>query len=62
MELTKFISAFHDENDIIHLRIFADRKPEDPDFKGMKYTTKLSQINSILPTLKQQNQKHNVHP
>ena len=58
MEISKFISAFYEENEDVGLRVFSDRKAEDPEFKGQKYTEKLSNIQNIMTALKQHNEKH----
>ena len=58
MEIKKFMSAFYGENDDVCIRVFSDRKAEDPEFKGQKYTDKLSNIENIMPMLKQHNEKH----
>ena len=58
MEIKKFLSAFYGENDDVCIRVFSDRKAEDPEFKGQKYTDKLSNIENIMPMLKQHNEKH----
>lgn len=58
MDIKKFLSAFYQETDDVCIRVFSDRKAEDPEFKGQKYTEKLSDIQNILPMLKQHNEKH----
>ena len=58
MDIKKFLSAFYQETDDVCIRVFSDRKAEDPEFKGQKYTDKLSNIQNILPMLKQHNEKH----
>jgi len=58
MEIKKFLSAFYQETDDVCIRVFSDRKAEDPEFKGQKYTEKLSDIQNVLPMLKQHNEKH----
>ncbi len=58
MEISKFLSAFYEENEDVGLRVFSDRKSEDPEFKGQKYTEKLSNIQNIMTALKQHNEKH----
>lgn len=58
MEIKKFLSAFYSENDDVCIRVFSDRKAEDPEFKGQKYTDKLSNIENIMPMLKQHNEKY----
>jgi putative DNA primase/helicase len=58
MAIKKFLSAFYGENDDVCIRVFSDRKAEDPEFKGQKYTDKLSNIENIMPMLKQHNEKH----
>ena len=57
MDIKKFLSAFYSENDNVCIRVFSDRKAEDPEFKGQKYTDKLSNIENIMPMLKQHNEK-----
>ena len=51
MDIKKFLSAFYAENDNVCIRVFSDRKAEDPEFKGQKYTDKLSNIENIMPML-----------
>jgi len=51
-----FISAFYAQNEFVCLRIFSDRKSEDPDFKGGKYNIKVSQLSSLMPTLTKHNE------
>ena len=58
MEIKKFLSAFYSETDNVCIRVFSDRKAEDPEFKGQKYTEKLSNIQNIMPALMQHNEKH----
>jgi len=58
MDIKKFLSAFYAENDNVCIRVFSDRKAEDPEFKGQKYMDKLSNIQNILQMLKQHNSKH----
>jgi putative DNA primase/helicase len=58
MEIKKFLSAFFGENDDICFRVFSDRKAEEPEYKGNKYTEKLKNIDTLLPTLKQHNKKN----
>ncbi len=58
METKKFLSAFYSETDNVCIRVFSDRKAEDPEFKGQKYTEKLSNIQNILPALMRHNEKH----
>ena len=58
METKKFLLAFYSETDNVCIRVFSDRKAEDPEFKGQKYTEKLSNIQNILPALKRHNEKH----
>lgn len=58
METKKFLSAFYSETDNVCIRVFSDRKAEDPKFKGQKYTEKLSNIQNIMPVLIQHNEKH----
>ena len=57
MEIKKFLSAFFGENDDICFRVFSDRKAEEPEYKGNKYTEKLKNIDTLLPTLKQHNKE-----
>ncbi len=58
MKPFEFLSAFYEENEDVGLRVFSDRKAEDPEFKGQKYTEKLSNIQNIMTALKQHNEKH----
>ena len=58
MDVKTFLSAFYSENDRVCIRVFSDRKAEDPEYKGNKYTEKLKNIDVLLPTLKQHNKKH----
>jgi putative DNA primase/helicase len=58
MEIKKFLSAFFGENDDICFRVFSDRKAEEPEYKGNKYTEQLKNIDTLLPTLKQHNKKN----
>ena len=58
MNIKTFLSAFYSENDEVCIRVFSDRKAEDPEYKGNKYTEKLKNIDVLLPTLKQHNEKH----
>ncbi|MBQ7574011.1 MAG: DUF927 domain-containing protein [Clostridia bacterium] len=58
MEIKKFLSAFYQENEDVCIRVFSDRKADDPEFKGQKYTEKLSNIQNLFPALKQHNEKH----
>ena len=58
MDIKTFLSAFYSENDEVCIRVFSDRKAEDPEYKGNKYTEKLKNIDVLLPTLKQHNEKH----
>ena len=58
MDIKTFLSAFYSENDEACIRVFSDRKAEDPEYKGNKYTEKLKNIDVLLPTLKQHNEKH----
>jgi len=58
METKKFLLAFYSETDNVCIRVFSDRKAEDPEFKGQKYTEKLSNIQNIMPALMQHNEKH----
>jgi len=58
MKQFEFLSAFYEENEDVGLRVFSDRKAEDPEFKGQKYTEKLSNIQNIMTALKQHNEKH----
>ena len=41
MDIKTFLSAFYSENDEVCIRVFSDRKAEDPEYKGNKYTEKL---------------------
>ena len=43
---------------MICFRVFSDRKAEEPEYKGNKYTEKLKNIDTLLPTLKQHNKKN----
>ena len=52
MDIQKFLKGFYDENDNVCIRVFTDRKSEDPEFKGQKYTEKLSNIDNLIPMLK----------
>ena len=58
MDIKTFLSAFYSENDEACIRVFSDRKAEDPEYKGNKYTEKLKNIDVLLTTLKQHNEKH----
>lgn len=58
MDIKTFLSAFYSENDEVCIRVFSDRKAEDPGYKGNKYTEKLKNIDVLLSTLKQHNEKH----
>lgn len=58
MDIKTFLSAFYSENDEACIRVFSDRKSEDPEYKGNKYTEKLKNIDVLLSTLKQHNEKH----
>ena len=58
MDIKTFLSAFYSENDEACIRVFSDRRAEDPEYKGNKYTEKLKNIDVLLPTLKQHNEKH----
>lgn len=58
MDIKTFLSAVYSENDEVCIRVFSDRKAEDPEYKGNKYTEKLKNIDVLLPTLKQHNEKH----
>jgi len=54
----EFLSAFFGIDDDICFRIFSDRKDDDEDYRGNKYTEKLKNIDSLLPTLQQHNTKN----
>ena len=56
--LHKFLSAFFSEDDPICLRVFSDRKNEEPDYKGNKFTEKLNGLTALAPVLKQHNAKN----
>lgn len=58
MDIKKFLSAFFADQDVVGIRIFSDRKSEEPDYKGNKYSEKLSAVESLFPTLEQHNEKN----
>lgn len=58
MNLVKFLSAFFSGDDIVCIRIFSDRKAEDPEFRGSKYSMRLSQFDTLMPVLKHHNEKN----
>lgn len=58
MEIKKFLAAFLGADDMVGIRIFSDRKGDEPEYKGNKYTEKLKNIDSLLPTLKQHNENN----
>ena len=52
----QFLGAFFDAGDVIHLRVFADRK--DQPFTGMKLSTNLESFDGMLPQLEAHNDKN----
>lgn len=58
MHTAKFLSAFFSANDTVCIRVFSDRKAEDPEFKGSKYSIKLSELDTLMPVLIQHNGKN----
>lgn len=53
MSIKKFLKAFFNYDDEVCIRIFSDRK--DTNFRGKKYTIKLSNVEKILSKLKEHN-------
>lgn len=60
MRLTagEFLSAFYQPNAPVHFRVFSDRKAEEPEYKGNKYTETIAGLPNLLPVLKQHNKKN----
>ncbi len=53
MSIKKFLNGFFNYDEEVCFRIFSDRK--DTNFKGKKYTIKLSNVGKILSKLKEHN-------
>lgn len=58
ISISEFLSAFFAPEDMICFRVFSDRKDADPDYKGNKYAEKLKDVDSLLPLLKQHNERN----
>ena len=56
--LKEFLSAFIKNGEEVNIRVFSDRKVEEPEYKGNKYSEKLENIETLLPVLHQHNEKN----
>ena len=58
IDIKDFLSAFFGADDTVNIRVFSDRKSEEPEYKGNKYSERLSDIDNLIPVLNKHNEKN----